>query len=237
MNSTNLSNKIKYQNFELFYKGDISLLYKPKIAIVGSRRPINYTKEITAKLSQILSQKYVIVSGGAMGVDAIAHVNAKKTIMVSPAGIDIIYPKTNENLITNIAQNHLIITQYPNGYKPRKYSFIQRNEIVVSISDFIIITQADINSGSLRSYEIAKRLNKKVFIIPHRIGDSEGTNQLLDEVEVIKNIEEFAFSLGIDTNAKILDYNEAFELYGDKLFEMELNGEIEIKNSKVYMKG
>lgn len=237
MNYTNLSKTIKYQNFELFYKGDISLLYKPKIAIVGTRRPINYTKEITAKLSKILSKKYVIVSGGAMGVDAIAHSNAKETIMVSPAGLDKIYPKTNEALIKNIAKNHLIITKYPNGYMPRKYSFIQRNEIVVSISDFIIITQADLNSGSLRSYEIAKRLNKKVFIIPHRIGESEGTNQLAKEAEVIWDIEEFAFSLGIDEKEKILDYNEAINLYGDKLFEMEINGEVEIKNSKVYIKG
>ena len=219
MNST-----INYQNFKLFYKGDLSLLDKPKIAIVGSRRPTQYTKEITSKLSSILSKKYVIVSGGAMGVDAIAHKNAKSTIMVSPAGIDIIYPKINKTLIENIINNHLLITEYEEGYQPRPYSFVQRNRIVVGISEFIIITQADIESGSMRSFEIAKKLNKKVYVIPHRIGDSQGTNHLasIKEAEVIWDIEEFAKSLGINEDKKILDYNEAIRIYKDKLFEMEL---------------
>ena len=231
MNST-----INYQNFNLFYKGDLSLLDKPKIAIVGSRRPTQYTKEITSKLSSILSKKYVIVSGGAMGVDAIAHKNAKSTIMVSPAGIDIIYPKINKTLIENIINNHLLITEYKEGYQPRPYSFVQRNRIVVGISEFIIITQADIDSGSIRSFEIAKKLNKKVYVIPHRIGDSKGTNHIasIKEAEVIWDIKEFAKSLGINEDKKILDYNEAIRIYKDKLFEMELLGEIEIKDAKVY---
>jgi DNA processing protein len=231
MNST-----INYQNFKLFYKGDLSLLDKPKIAIVGSRRPTQYTKEITSKLSSILSKKYVIVSGGAMGVDAIAHKNAKSTIMVSPAGIDIIYPKINKTLIENIINNHLLITEYEEGYKPRPYSFVQRNRIVVGISEFIIITQADIDSGSMKSFEIAKKLNKKVYVIPHRIGDSKGTNHIasIKEAEVIWDIKEFAKSLGINEDKKILDYNEAIRIYKDKLFEMELLGEVEIKDAKVY---
>ena len=231
MNST-----INYQNFKLFYKGDLSLLDKPKIAIVGSRKPNQYTKEITAKLSSILSKKYVIVSGGAMGVDAIAHKNAKSTIMVSPAGIDIIYPKINKTLIENIINNHLLITEYEEGYKPRPYSFVQRNRIVVGISEFIIITQADIDSGSMKSFEIAKKLNKKVYVIPHRIGDSKGTNHIasIKEAEVIWDIKEFAKSLGINEDKKILDYNEAIRIYKDKLFEMELLGEVEIKDAKVY---
>ena len=236
MNSINYTNYINFQNFKLFYKGDISLLDRPKIAIVGSRRPSKYSKEITAKLSKLLSQKYVIVSGGAMGTDAIAHQNAKSTIMVSPAGLDIIYPKINKSLIENIAKNHLIVSEYANGYKPRPYSFIERNRIVVAISEFVIIIEADENSGSMRSAEIALKQNKKIYVIPHRIGESKGTNILAskNQAKVIWDIDEFIKSLGINGNSKkFLDYNEAFRIYGDKLFEMELNGEVEIRNGKV----
>ena len=230
-------NQIDYQNFKLFYKGDISLLEKPKIAIVGTRKPSKYSREITSTLSKLLSQKYVIVSGGAMGIDAIAHQNAKSTIMVSPAGLDIIYPKINQKLIENIANNHLIISEYENGYKPRAYSFIERNRIVVGISDFVIIIEADENSGSMRSAEIAIKQNKKIYTIPHRIGESKGTNNLSlnNQADVIWDIEKFIKSLDIDKKTdEILDYNEAFRKYGDMLFEMELNGEVEIRNGKVY---
>jgi DNA processing protein len=229
--------QINFQDFNLYYKGDLSLLDKPKIAIVGTRKPSKYSKEITAKLSKLLSKKYVIVSGGAMGIDAIAHKNAKSTIMVSPAGIDIIYPKINKSLIENISQNHLLITEYDKGYIPRPYSFVQRNRIVVGISEFVIIIEADINSGSMRSFEIAKKLGKKVYIIPHRIGESKGTNYLANtnQADVIWDIDEFVSKLGIsDKSGEILDYNEAFKIYGDKLFEMELDSKIEVKNGKVY---
>lgn len=237
MNFITSLKQINFQGFNLFLKGDVSLLEKPKIAIVGSRRPSKYSKEITAKLAKLLSQKYVIVSGGAMGIDAIAHQNAKSTIMVSPSGLDIIYPKVNKNLIENIAKNHLIISEYENGYKPRPYSFVKRNRIVVAISEFVIIIEADKNSGSMRSAEIALNTNKNIYTIPHRIGESKGTNDLVikNQAKVIWDIEEFIKSLGINENTnKILDYNEAFKEYGDKLFEMELNGKIEIKDGKVY---
>ncbi len=239
MSSINCIKHINYQNFKLFYKGDISLLDKPKIAIVGSRRPSKYSKEITAKLSKLLSKKYVIVSGGAMGIDAIAHQNAKSTIMVSPAGLNIIYPKINKSLIENIAKNHLILSEYEEGYKPKPYSFIQRNRIVIGISEFVIIIEADEDSGSIRSAEIALKENKKIYVIPHRIGESKGTNILAskNQAEVIWDIDEFAKQLGIMPNTnQILDYNDAFRIYGDKLFEMELNGEIEIRDGKVRFK-
>jgi DNA processing protein len=236
MNYTSSIKHINFQNFNLFYKGDISLLDKPKIAIVGTRRPSQYSKTITAKLSKLLSKKYVIVSGGAMGIDAIAHQNASSTIMVSPSSLDIIYPKINKSLIENIANNHLIVSEYEKEYKPRPYSFVQRNRIVVGISEFVIIIEAEENSGSMRSFEIAKKLGKKIYTIPHRIGDSKGTNYLAttNQAEVIWDIEAFIDSLNINSNSgDIIDYNEAFNIYGDKLFEMELNGEISIRDGKV----
>jgi DNA processing protein len=232
-----LPKNITYQDYNLFYKGYLNLLYTSKVAIVGTRKPSKYTKEMTAILSAKLSQKYTIVSGGAYGVDAIAHKNAKKTIMVSPAGIDTIYPKINKNLIENIIDNHLIISEYEGNYMPRAYNFIHRNRIVVNISDFVIITEADENSGSMRSFEWAQKYNKKVFVLPHQIGKSNGTNYLAktNQAEVIWDIEEFVLSLGIEKQeTKSMDFNEALITYGDTLYEMELNGEVKIENNRVY---
>jgi len=95
--------KINFKNYTLFYKGNIKLLNQKKVAIVGSRKASKYTKEITYLLAKKLSKKFVIISGGALGVDTEAHQGAfPNTIFVSPSSLDIIYPKANENLIKNI---------------------------------------------------------------------------------------------------------------------------------------
>ncbi|NPA55564.1 MAG: DNA-processing protein DprA [Epsilonproteobacteria bacterium] len=236
MNYTNCTKTTSYRNYNFYYRGDISLLSKPKIAIVGSRKPNQYAKTITAQLSKLLSHKYVIVSGGAMGIDAIAHQNAKSTIMVSPSGLDKIYPKTNKAIIEDMMQNHLVISEYEDGFMPYKYTFIQRNKVLIDISDFVIITYATENSGSIRSFEIAQQLNKKVYVIPHQIGHSIGTNKLASQqlAEVIWDIDAFAKELNINQQSNIMDFNEAYRIYKDKLYEMELEGIVEIKNSKVY---
>ena len=229
--------KIKINQFELFYKGNLDLLKKEKIAIVGSRKASKYTKEITFLLAKKLSQKYVIVSGGALGVDTEAHKGAfPNTIFVSPSSLDIIYPKSNENLIKNIYKNALAISEYEKNYKPYKYTFLQRNRIIVALSEFVIIAEADKKSGSMRSFEWAKKYNKKVYVLPHRINESSGTRYLAstNQAEVIWDIDEFCKSLGIEDNKNIISINEALKKYGDKIYEMELDGKVSIKNGKVY---
>jgi DNA processing protein len=233
-------NKIKFDEFSLFYKGNTQLLKKEKIAIVGSRKASKYTKEITFLLAKKLSKKYVIISGGALGVDTEAHKGAfPNTIFVSPSSLDIIYPKQNENLIKSIYKDALAISEYEKNYRPFKFTFLQRNRIIIKLAKFVIITEASIKSGSMRSFEWAKKYNKKVYVIPHRIGESSGTNYLAktNQAEVIWDIDEFCKSLGINSKEKILSLNEAIKLYGNRLYEMELDGSLEIKNGKVYFNG
>jgi DNA processing protein len=230
-------NKISFDEFEFFYKGNIELLNKEKIAIVGSRKASKYTKEMTYLLAKKLSKKYAIISGGALGVDTEAHRGAfPNTIFVSPSSLDIIYPKQNENLIKSIYKNALAISEYEKNYRPYKFTFLQRNRIIIKLAKFVIITEASIKSGSMRSFEWAKKYNKKVYVIPQRLNESSGTNYLAktNQAEIIYDIDEFCENLGINTKEKILSLNEAIKLYGNRLYEMELNGEIEIKNGKVY---
>ncbi|WP_428027135.1 DNA-processing protein DprA [Arcobacter sp.] len=238
----NIQNKPK----NIYYKGNLELLNKPKISIVGTRKPLNYTQLLTHQLSLRLSQVgNCIVSGGAMGVDAIAHKAAgiNNTILVSPCGINYKYPAINKKLISQIEENGLLLSPFEKDFKATNYSFVQRNEIVVALGDILIVTQADLNSGSLRSVEFALKMEKEIFVLPHRINESLGTNKLIKEgkAKIIYDIDEFVkiyTKISIDKeNDDFLEFcksnptfDEALQKYNSIVYEYELNGKIEIKN-------
>lgn len=238
----------KYPN-EIYFIGKKELLDKPMISIVGTRKPNNYTKLITSEVSKKLSNAgVVVVSGAAMGVDAIAHQNAlPNTIAVVANGLDIKYPAINKNLITQIEHNSLVLSTYPKSSVARTYTFVERNEIVVALGEVLIVTQADLESGSLRSVEFALKMGKKVYTLPHRIGESEGTNNLLKEglATAIYDVDSFLESLGYGNSTKASSdeflefcknhpsYDEVVSLYGSKVFEYELLGKIVVENGIV----
>ncbi len=233
---------------ELYYVGDSKLLKRDKISIVGSRKPNQYTRNFTAKLAQALSARGIcIVSGAAMGVDAIAHSSAgsSNTIAVMANGLDIYYPAVNKSLIKSIQENGLLISQFKEGERARSWSFVVRNEIVVALGKVLIVTQADIDSGTMRSVEYALKMKKDIYVLPHRIGESEGTQQLLKEgkAEAIYDIDSFAdkfAKIEVVEDEIILfcknspTYEEAYALFGDKILEYELEGKLEILNAKVF---
>lgn len=231
----------------IFYKGNLQLLNKAKISIVGTRKPFNYTQLLTHQLAQKLSLAgNCIVSGGAMGVDAIAHKAAgvNNTILVSPCGINYRYPAINKKLISEIEEKGLLLSPFDEDFRATNYSFVLRNEIVVALGDILIVTQADLNSGSLRSVEYAKQMQKEIFVLPHRVNESLGTNELIKEgsAKVIYDIEEFVEEFTRTTTQKedsndFLEYcknnpplDEAILKYNSLVYEYELDGQIEIKN-------
>ena len=231
----------------IFFKGNTNLLKKKKVSIVGTRRPISYTKNLITEISsKLTSFDICIVSGAAMGSDAIAHsaATSKNTIAVVANGLDIKYPSVNKKLIENIEQNGLVMSAYKAGEKARKYTFVHRNEIVVALGDVLIVSQADINSGTISSIEYALKMNKKVYTFPHRINDSLGTNQYIKKglIEVIYDVDDFIKSLVPNYKREILkdefleycktnpSYDEAVLKYQSKVFEYELEGKINIQN-------
>lgn len=238
---------------EIFYIGNLELLKRRKISIVGTRRPNLYTKEFTYKLASRLSQNNIcVVSGAAMGVDSIAHsgAGANNTIAVVANGLDIRYPSVNKNLIIDIENNGLILSTYKEKKEARNYTFVLRNEIVVAFGEVLIVTQADINSGSLTSVEFALKMNKKVYTLPHRINESLGTLELVKKglIEVIYDIDEFVENLtGNSIKQKQFDevlqfcksnptYETALQKYPNEILEYELDGKIKIENGKVFIK-
>ncbi len=238
----------------LSYKGDLSLLEKRAVAIVGTRKPFVSTIEHTSKLAQKLSSAGIcVVSGGALGVDAVAHkgAGANNTIMVSPTGLNITYPATNKTLINSIGEQGLILSQFDDDFIATPWSFVARNELVVALSEILIVTQADLNSGSLRSVEFALKMSKDVYVLSHRINESLGTNNLLKNnlAKAIYDIDEFVQEFAPQTAQKQTQssdefleycksspfYDEAFAKFGAKLFEYELYGKIQVINGRVLL--
>ncbi|PAF47829.1 DNA protecting protein DprA [Helicobacter sp. 12S02634-8] len=226
---------------KLYYTGKLPLLQaKHKIAIIGTRHPTPYTKNLTFTLAKKIAQnRGVVVSGGALGVDIIAQNGAlPDTIMVSPSSLDIIYPASNASIITKIAQQGLIVSEYPEGYAPKYHSFIQRNRLVVALSDCVIIPQADLNSGSMQSARLASKYNKPIFVLPQRLDESQGTNALLQKslAQAIYDIDAFIemiFGVQVKNNDAFLKFceglptfEEAYLKYGDLVLEYELEGKI-----------
>lgn len=236
---------------EIFYIGDTNLLNQPKVAIIGSRSPNQYCCKFTHELATKLSKAGIcIVSGGAMGVDTIAHkaANSQNTIMVAGTGLDKRYPAINRNLIEDIEQNGLVLSQFKVGIPSNRYNFPIRNELIVALGDVLIVTYADLNSGSMRSIEYALKMGKKIYVLPHRIGESQGTNDLLlkGKAEAIYNIDLFIENFGLKVEEIIDDfliycatsptYDEAIKIYGAKVFEYELMGKIDIQNGILILK-
>ncbi|MDR2790687.1 MAG: DNA-protecting protein DprA [Campylobacteraceae bacterium] len=235
---------------ELYAMGDLTLLERPKVAIVGSRKALLYTKNMTEKLSSMLSfAGVVVVSGGAMGVDTAAHRGAiPNTIAVLPTPLDMFYPKINAALLKEISVRGLLLSEYPKGALISKYNFVLRNRIVVGLCDALVVAQADLNSGSLRSAEYALKCGVPIYVFAHRIGESEGTARLVKnaEAEVIDDLNAFVkiFAPSIDANsgaadeivsfcAKNPDLSECLKKFGDKIYEYELAGKIAIEGMRV----
>jgi DNA processing protein len=235
---------------KLYYKGNLELLNRPKVSIVGSRKALSYTKDITYKLSKALSNRGVcIVSGAAMGVDAIAHSGAKanNTIAVVANGLDIRYPKVNAKLIEDIENQGLVLSQFEDSFRATNWSFVIRNELVVALGDILIVTQADLDSGTMRSVEYAKKMDKEIFVLPHRLSDSSGTNWLLQHgyAKAIYDIDEFASRFGIECSADVQKdefyyfvqssptFDSTVAKFGDRVYEAELEGIITIQDGIV----
>jgi len=172
-------NAMKKYPSELFYKGNLELLQRPKVSIVGTRRPSIYTKQFTYSIAKALSKRGVcVVSGAAMGVDTIAHTGAgeENTIAVVANGLNIRYPAINRELIESIESRGLMISQFNDGFRATGWSFVVRNELVVALGDILIVTEANLNSGSMRSVEYALKMGKEIFVLPQRLDESLGTN-------------------------------------------------------------
>lgn len=159
------------------------------MAIVGTRKPTSYGKEVTARFAGELARKgIVIVSGLALGVDGIAHRAALEaggtTLAVLANGLPEIYPATHKSLAEEILKSGgAIISEYEPHTSARPHFFLERNRIVSGLADAIIITEAAARSGTMNTAAHALDQGKEVFVVPGNITSpmSSGCNQLIKQ--------------------------------------------------------
>lgn len=175
--------------FALFAKGNLDLLDTPTVSIVGSRKPTPLGAEAIKRISAELSQCMVtVVSGLAYGIDGIAHSSALqhagKCIAVMGCGLDIVYPSGHRRLFDQIlAEDGLIISEYPIGVRPTRYTFPERNRIVSGLGDGVLIAEAALNSGTMITASFACDQGKTLLVLPGSVLSSQytGSHKLIQE--------------------------------------------------------
>ena len=174
----------------LYYCGTLPESRVPTVAIVGTRKPTAYGKEVTHRLAYDLAQQgIIIVSGLALGVDGLAHQAALEaggtTLAVLPCGLPKIYPARHRDLAAAIvAKGGALITEYTSDDEISYQSnFLERNRIVAGLADAVLITEAAARSGTLNTAAHALAQGKEVFVVPGNITSpmSAGCNALLKQ--------------------------------------------------------
>lgn len=172
----------------LYIKGNLKEEDSLAIAIVGSRKATSYGKWVAEKISRELSRIGItIISGMARGIDTQAHKGAigenGRTIGVLGCGVNIVYPKRNKELSSQIVHNGALISEFFLDTPPLSQNFPLRNRIISGLSLGVAVIEAGEKSGSLITAEHALEQGKDVFAVPGNINSiySKGTNQLIKE--------------------------------------------------------
>ena len=159
----------------LWVRGDVGLLKRPSIAVVGTRHPSPYGSGMAEMLSRDLAvRRLLIVSGMARGVDSCAHRGAlaarMPTVAVWGTGIDVIYPKENKKLAEEILElGGAIVSELPMGTFPAPQNFPRRNRILSGLSVAVLVVEASENSGTRVTARCAAEQNRDLFAVPGNV--------------------------------------------------------------------
>ncbi|MFM8901308.1 MAG: DNA-processing protein DprA [Burkholderiales bacterium] len=172
----------------LYATGQLARLASPCVAIVGSRNPTPQGLENARAFARDLSQAgLTVVSGLALGIDGAAHEGALQgkgsTIAVVGTGLDRVYPKAHHGLAHQIAEQGLVLSEYPLGTPPLPSYFPQRNRIIAGLSSGTLVVEAAVQSGSLITARLAAEYGREVLAIPGSIHSphSRGCHALIKQ--------------------------------------------------------
>ena len=195
----------------LTYVGNIALLKKTCIGIVGSRNASLNGRKFTEKLAHDLGASGAsVVSGLARGIDTAAHMGSLESgaVAIVGGGLDIIYPPENKDLYGAIRERGLVIAESPFGQQPFAQSFPRRNRIISGLSQGIVVVEATFKSGSLITARMAGEQGRDVFAVPGHPLDprAEGPNALIrDGAVLIRNAADILESLSTFQGGSLQD--------------------------------
>lgn len=198
----------------IYVKGDKKILSKKFVAVIGTRNPTQYARNVGAQLVKktLTITDGVIVSGLALGCDAIAHDVTLKagrtTCAVLPSGFNKIVPKQHIKLAEGIVSSGgCLITEYPQDFEATQYTYIERDSIVAALSSAVIVIQCDIESGTMHTVDAAKSMKRNIgCYIPSKkeLNGFEGNYYIVKEKQGLPLRE-------IDDIKKIIESCKAFQ--------------------------
>jgi DNA processing protein len=182
----------------LFAAGDLTILERPAVAIVGSRDHSEYGGAVCRELALgAAARGLVVVSGMARGLDAVAHEAALEaggtTIGVLGNGLGVVYPAANRKLYRQVAEEGLLLTEFPPGERPGVGAFPRRNRLISALARITVVVEAAQGSGALITVGTALAQGRDVMAVPGNITSptSVGTNQLIrDGAEPLLTLED-----------------------------------------------
>ena len=142
-------------------------ILKPTVGIVGARRCTQDAKQCCIELTrQCIKEQEIVISGMAKGIDACAGTvcvnSGSYTVAIVGNGLDICYPAEHERLMERIRETGLLLSEYPPGTEPSNYTFPQRNRLIASWSDRLIVIAAGRGSGAMITANCADKYGRKV---------------------------------------------------------------------------
>ena len=195
----------------LYYKGTADLNVSRVIGVVGTRNATDYGRSTCYKLlADLATDKVMIVSGLAYGIDSCAHraalENSLETVGVLGHGLDRIYPFQNRILAEKMTKKGGLLTEFRSDTQPDRENFPKRNRIIAGISDAVLVIEAADKGGALITAEIGNSYNRDVFAVPGRINDvySEGTNGLIrrNMASLVQSAKDIRYLMGWEEQGK-----------------------------------
>ena len=202
----------------LYVRGNVELLNRHLISVVGARRPTPYGNQMAERISRDLADRGLVISSGlARGIDASAHKGALSsatgaTIGVLGCGIDVVYPKENKKIFEQMEQRGAIISEFPIGTFPAPQNFPIRNRIIAGMALGVVVVEGAQYSGSLITARLAMEFGREVFGVPGHVTQpsSFGPNQLIKQgAKLVTGWEDVVEELPTPVRAELMPVESA----------------------------
>lgn len=192
----------------LYGRGDISILQRPGIAVIGARRCSGYGQKVAREFAAGLAQSGInVISGLAMGIDATAHGAALDaggvTTAIKGCGLGIWYPKHSREFLRKIHTNGLVLSEFPPGTPPEAKNFPIRNRIVSGLSRGVVVIEASKKSGTMITASYAMEQGREVMAVPGSIyaPTSSGVHWLIRQgATLVESVDDILFHVGLSTH-------------------------------------
>ena len=208
----------------LWVRGDVRVLprIERSIAIVGARASTGYGEHVAMDFAAGIAQRgLTVVSGGAYGIDGMAHRAALavsgETVAVLAGGVDQLYPAGHDELLRSIIRSGAVVSEIPCGGAPTRWRFLQRNRIIAALAAVTVVVEAGHRSGSLNTASHARDLGRPVGVVPGQItsSSSAGCHRLLRDnaaASVVTSVPDIIELMTGESSALVFDQRDSAEV-------------------------